>query len=69
MKNIKKQEELVSALWDFAKGLQNSNAIKSGSCAKSIDKYGEETKMDMMVMREAIYRIAENFGLEIQSIQ
>lgn len=69
MKNINKQEELVSALWDFAKGLQKSEEIKSGQCAKSRDKSGYETKMDMTVMHEALHRIAKNFSLEIQSIQ
>lgn len=69
MKNINKQEELVSALWDFAKGLQKSEEIKSGVCAKSIDKSGYETKMDMAVMHETLHRIAKNFNLEIQSIQ
>jgi hypothetical protein len=69
MKNINKQEELVSALWDFAKGLQKSEVIKSGVCVRSIDKKGFETKMDMEVMHEALHRIAKNFNLEIQSIQ
>lgn len=69
MKNINKQEELVSALWQFAKRLQYSEVIKSGVCAKSIDKKGVETKMDMEAMSEAVARIADNFNLEIQSIQ
>jgi len=69
MKNINKQEKLVSALWDFAKGLQKSEVIKSDTCAKSIDKERFETKMDMTVMHEALHRIAKNFNLEIQSIQ
>lgn len=71
MKNINKQEELVSALWDFAKGLQQSEVIKSGVCAKSIDIKGDkfETKMDMKVMHEALHRIGKNFNLEIQEIQ
>ncbi len=71
MKNINKQEELVSALWDFAKGLQKSEAIKSGICAKSVDIKGDkfETKMDMEVMHETLHRIAKNFNLEIQPIQ
>jgi len=65
MKNINKQEELVSALWDFAKGLQKSEN-KTTRCIDE-DKY--ETKMDMDVMMVALYRIAKNFNLEIQSIQ
>lgn len=71
MKNINKQEELVSALWDFAKGLQKSEAIKNNTCAKSINIKGDgfETKMDMEVMHETLHRIAKNFNLEIQSIQ
>ena len=71
MKNINKQEELVSALWDFAKGLQYSESIKSGICAKSkpINGDGLETKMDMEVMHEALIRIANIFKLEIQPIQ
>jgi len=69
MKNINKQEELVSALWDFAKGLQKSEAIKSGVCLRSTDKEGFKTKMDMEVMHETLHRIAKNFNLEIQSIQ
>ena len=69
MKNINKQEELVSALWDFAKGLQKSEVIKSGICAKSIDKEKFETKMDMQVMHETLHRIAKNFNLEIQPVQ
>ena len=69
MKNINKQEELVSALWDFAKGLQKSEVIKSGVCTKSIAKDGFETKMDMTVFHEAFVRIANNFKLEIQPVQ
>ena len=69
MKNINKQEELVSALWDFAKGLQKSESIKSGVCAKSIDKDKFETKMDMEVMDKTLKRTSKNFNLEIQSIQ
>lgn len=69
MKNINKQEELVSALWDFAEGLQKSEIIKSEVCAKSVDKEGFETKMDMQVFRKAFIRIANNFNLEIQEVQ
>lgn len=71
MKNINKQEELVSALWEFAKGLQKSEVIKSDNCAKAIDIRGDrfETKMDMEVMHKTLHRIAKNFNLEIQSIQ
>lgn len=67
MKNINKQEELVSALWDFAKGLQKSENLS----AKSVDikRDGFETKMDMEVMHEAIEKIAEIFNLEIQEVQ
>ena len=65
MKNINKQEELVSALWDFAKGLQKSK----NKTVRSIDKNGYETEMDLSVMREAMERIAKNFNLEIQEIQ
>jgi len=68
MKNINKQEELVSALWDFAKGLQKSEIIKSGICSKSIDKEKFETKMDMEVMGKTLKRIADNFNLEIQPV-
>jgi len=70
MKNINKQEELVSALWDFAKGLQKSEVIKSGVCTKSIDRKGDgfETKMDMEVMDKTLKRIAKNFNLEIQPV-
>jgi hypothetical protein len=71
MKNINKQEDLVSALWNFAKGLQKSESIKSGTCVKSVDVKGDgfETKMDMEVMHEAIEKIAEIFNLEIQEVQ
>ena len=65
MKNINKQEELVSALWDFAKELQKSEHKN----VASVDKEGYETRMDMEVMGQAIERIAKNFNLEIQSIQ
>ena len=65
MKNINKQEELVSALWDFAKALQKS-ANKS---AANVDKDGYKTEMDMEVMRKTMERIAKNFNLEIQPIQ
>ena len=65
MKNINKQEELVSALWDFAKELQKSE----NKNATTVDKDGYKTKMDMTVMRNAMERIAKNFNLEIQSIQ
>lgn len=68
MKNINKQEELVSALWNFAKGLQKSEVIKSGLCNKSVDKEGFETKMDMEVFHETFTRIANNFRLEIQPV-
>lgn len=67
MKNITKQEELVSALWDFAKGLQKSKNMTSSS--KNIKGDGFETKMDMAVLHEALHRIAKNFNLEIQPIQ
>lgn len=69
MKDIIKQEELVSALWDFAKGLQKSEVIKSGVCAKAVDKDRFETKMDMEVMHDTLHRIAKNFNLVIQPIQ
>jgi tRNA/tmRNA/rRNA uracil-C5-methylase (TrmA/RlmC/RlmD family) len=65
MKNINKQEELVSALWDFARELQKSK----NKSAASIDKSGYRTKMDMQVMHNAIERIAQNFNLEIQEVQ
>lgn len=65
MKNINKQEELVSALWDFAKGLQKSK----NKTTKTIDKGGFKTEMDLNVMRKTMERIAKNFNLEIQSIQ
>jgi len=68
-KNLKRQEELVSALWHFAKRLQKSEVIKSGVCAKSVDKEGFETLMDMEAMSEAMCRIANNFNLEITIIQ
>lgn len=69
MKNINKQEELVSALWDFAKGLQKSDVVKSSNCTRSVDKDGFETKMDMDVFHKTFVRIADNFKLEIQEIQ
>jgi len=71
MKNINKQEELVSALWDFAKGLQYSQSIKDGTCAiaRSINGGEFETKMDMEILRKTIERIAKNFNLEIQPVQ
>ncbi len=65
MKNINKQEELVSALWDFAKELQKS----TNKTSRAIDKDGYETGMDMNAMNKAINRIAKNFNLEIQSVQ
>ncbi len=65
MKNINKQEELVSALWDFAKELQKS----TNKTARTIDKDDYATDMDMEVMRKTMERIAKNFNLEIQSIQ
>ena len=65
MKNINKQEELVSALWDFAKELQKSE----NKTAASVDKNGYRTEMDLAVMRNAMERIAKNFNLEIQEIQ
>lgn len=65
MKNINKQEEMVSALWDFAKELQQSK----NKSAASVDKNGYKTKMDLTVMRRAMERIAKNFNLEIQEIQ
>ena len=64
MKNINKQEELVSALWDFAEELQRSKNKTAGS----IGKDGYRTKMDMEVMGRAIERIAKNFNLEIQPV-
>jgi len=65
MKNINKQEELCSALWDFAKELQKS-VNKSMSIT---DKDGYKTNMDMNVFHETFTRIAKNFNLEIQEIQ
>ena len=65
MKNINKQEELVSALWNFAEELQKSK----NKIASSIDKDGYRTEMDLEVMHRAIERIARNFNLEIQPIQ
>lgn len=65
MKNINKQEEMVSALWDFAKELQKS----TNKDASTIDKEGYKTYMDMGVLRKTMGRIAKNFNLEIQSIQ
>lgn len=65
MKNINKQEELVSALWDFARELQYS----TDKTAKSTNKDGIETEMDLSVMRKAMERIAKNFNLEIQAVQ
>ena len=65
MKNINKQEEMVSALWDFARGLEYS----TNKTARSINKEGVETHMDFEVLRKAMERIAKNFNLEIQEIQ
>ena len=65
MKNINKQEELVSALWDFARGLEYS----TNKTARSVGKDGIETHMDMAVIHEALHRIAKNFNLEIQEVQ
>lgn len=65
MKNINKQEELVSALWDFAKELQKSE----NKNAAVVDKDGYRTEMDLAVMRKTMERIAKNFNLEIQEIQ
>lgn len=65
MKNINKQEELESALWDFAKELQKSK----NKSASTIDKSGFKTEMDLAVMRVTMERIAKNFNLEIQPIQ
>ena len=65
MKNINKQEEMVSILWNFAKELQKSK----NKDARSVDKDGYETRMDMKVMGNAIERMAKNFNLEIQPIQ
>lgn len=59
------KEELVSALWDFAKELQRSTN-KSASC---VDKDGYKTNMDLKVLGETMERIAKNFNLEIQPIQ
>ena len=65
MTNINKQEELVSALWDFAKALQKSQ----NKTAASVDKEGFKTEMDMQIMHDTLHRISENFNLEIQEIQ
>jgi uncharacterized protein with HEPN domain len=65
MKNINKQEELVSALWDFAKGLQKS----TNKIVSSTDEDGYKTYMDLEVIGEAMERIAKIFNLEIKSIQ
>jgi hypothetical protein len=65
MKNINKQEEMVSTLWDFAKGLQQS----TNKSASSVDKNGYKTEMDLEVLRTAMERMAKNFNLEIQSVQ
>ena len=47
MKNINKQEDLVSALWDFAKELQQSE----NKTAASVDKSGYRTEMDLMPLK------------------
>jgi len=65
MKNINKQEELVSALWDFAKELQRS----TNKSAFTVDKDGYKTNMDMDVMHKTVERIAKNFNLVIHPIQ
>lgn len=65
MKNINKQEEMVTILWDFARDLQYSK----NKTAKSISKNGIQTDMDLEVMRVAMEKMAKNFNLEIQSIQ
>lgn len=66
MKNINKQEELVSALWQFAEDLQrNPELCTSGSIAKD----GFKTQMNMDAIGRAIDRIAKNFNLELQEIQ
>ena len=65
MKNINKQEELVSALWNFARDLQYS----TNKTTRSVGKDGIETHMDMKIMHETLERIAKNFNLEIQEVQ
>lgn len=65
MKNINKQEDLVSALWNFARALEHS----TNKTAKSVGKDGIETHMDMQVMRDTLHKIAAIFKLEIQEIQ
>lgn len=66
MKNINRQEELVSALWDFAEELQRN---PEKCTVKMIADDGFKTKMNMEAINKTINRIAKNFKLEIQEIQ
>ena len=63
-KSINKQEELVSALWDFAYDLQT---MKSDSSSESFDGK-KKTKMNMKAIGKAIKRIMDNFGYQITPI-
>lgn len=65
MKNINKQEELVTALWNFARKMEYS----TDKTARSVGKDGIETHMDMQAMHEALHTIAKIFNLEIQEVQ
>jgi hypothetical protein len=64
-KNINKQEEMVSALWDFAYDLQHNKPDMWSTEHDGIRK----TAMNDKAIRKAIERLAENFGLELQEVQ
>jgi hypothetical protein len=60
-KSIDKQEEVVSALWDFAHDLQTHN---HEARSESFDGK-KKTTMNMESIRKAHERIMKNFGYEI----
>lgn len=59
--DIDKQEELVSALWEFAHGLQN-NECNTWSVS-------DGTRMHLPTIKKAMERIMKNFGFKVIPIE
>lgn len=60
MTDLDKQEEIVSALWDFAEMQANRphNVTKTNSCSANLEAVGE-----------TLERIMRTFGYEVVSVQ
>lgn len=64
-KNINKQYEMVSTLWDFAYDLQNTEP----DIWSTKPDGSRKTAMNHKAIRKAMDRLANNFGLILQEEQ